>query len=78
MLFSRLLGKRGGKSRSVLAVSMLACAAFVAAAMWAWGLPGEAVLRFLLLCIVGLAVIILAALLGTVCVVLIRKLSQRP
>ena len=76
MLLSRLLGKRWGRGRSVVSISMIACAAFVALAVWGWGLPGAVVVQFLLLSLAGLAVIILAALAVVASIVLIRKLKK--
>ena len=76
-MLTRLLGLRGGKRRSVLPVSMIACLAFIALAIWGWGLPPQRVWEFLLISLVCLAVIVIAALAGAALIVLIRKLSSR-
>ena len=76
MLLSRLLGRRWGRGRSVLSASMIACGAFIALAIWGWGLPVAAVVQFLLISLAGLVAIILAALLGAACIVLIRKVKD--
>ncbi|WP_323843889.1 hypothetical protein [Microbulbifer magnicolonia] len=49
------------KSRRSFITSVLACAAFVAAAIWSWDLPVEDVASYLVLLLVILAVIIAAA-----------------
>ncbi|WP_237068305.1 hypothetical protein [Microbulbifer guangxiensis] len=49
------------KSRRSFVTSVLACAAFVAAAIWSWDLPVRDVLSYLVLLLVFLAVIIAAA-----------------
>lgn len=49
------------KSRSFI-TSVLACIAFIAAAIWSWDLPVEDVAAYAVLLLVFLAVIIVAAL----------------
>lgn len=48
------------KSRRSFITSVLACAAFVAAAIWSWDLPVKDVLSYLVL-ILGLLLVIVAA-----------------
>ncbi|AOS97627.1 hypothetical protein AUP74_02218 [Microbulbifer aggregans] len=50
------------KSRRSFVTSVLACVAFVAAAIWSWDLPVRDVLSYLVLLLIFLAVIITAAL----------------
>lgn len=50
------------RSRRSFITSVLACIAFVAAAVWSWDLPVEKVLSYLVLLLVFLMVIIVAAL----------------
>ncbi|MCX2794605.1 hypothetical protein OQJ62_06665 [Microbulbifer thermotolerans] len=52
------------KSRRSFITSVLACIAFVAAAIWSWDLPVKDVAAYLVLLLVFLAVIIAAALAG--------------
>ncbi|MCW8128099.1 hypothetical protein [Microbulbifer halophilus] len=52
------------KNRRSFITSVLACVAFVAAAIWSWDLPVEDVLAYLVLLLVFLLVIIAAALGG--------------
>ncbi|GAA5525907.1 hypothetical protein Maes01_02480 [Microbulbifer aestuariivivens] len=49
------------KNRRSFAISVLACAAFVAAAIWSWDLPVADVLAYLALLLGFLLVIIAAA-----------------
>lgn len=56
MIIGRLFKKRGS-----FAVSLLACLAFVVAAILAWDLPLSSALGFALICLAGLLSIILAA-----------------
>ncbi|KUJ80193.1 hypothetical protein AWR36_014355 [Microbulbifer flavimaris] len=51
----------GKKIRRSFVTSVLACVAFVAAAIWSWDLPVSDVLSYLVLLLVFLAVIIAAA-----------------
>lgn len=50
------------KSRRSFITSVLACIAFVAAAIWSWDLPVEDVLSYLVLLLIFLVVIVAAAL----------------
>ncbi|MFC6635323.1 hypothetical protein [Microbulbifer taiwanensis] len=50
------------KSRRSFITSVLACIAFIAAAIWSWDLPVEDVASYLVLLLIFLAVIIVAAL----------------
>lgn len=50
------------KSRRSFITSVLACVAFVAAAVWSWDLPVEDVISYLALLLIFLLVIIVAAL----------------
>jgi len=50
------------KSRRSFITSVLACIAFIAAAIWSWDLPVEDVATYLVLLLIFLAVIIGAAL----------------
>ncbi|MGL6160286.1 hypothetical protein [Microbulbifer sp.] len=50
------------KSRRSFITSVLACVAFVAAAVWSWDLPVEDVISYLVLLLIFLLVIIVAAL----------------
>lgn len=52
------------KNRRSFIISVLACVAFVAAAVWSWDLPIEKVFWYLALLLVFLLVIIAAALGG--------------
>ncbi|AMX02769.1 hypothetical protein [Microbulbifer thermotolerans] len=52
------------KSRRSFITSVLACIAFVAAAIWSWDLPVKDVVAYLVLLLVFLAVIVAAALAG--------------
>ncbi|WP_308367869.1 MULTISPECIES: hypothetical protein [unclassified Microbulbifer] len=50
------------KSRRSFITSVLACVAFVVAAVWSWDLPVEDVISYLVLLLIFLLVIIVAAL----------------
>ncbi|SDZ76510.1 hypothetical protein [Microbulbifer marinus] len=50
------------KSRRSFVTSVLACLAFIAAAIWSWDLPVKDVASYLVLLLIFLAVIIAAAL----------------
>lgn len=52
------------KSRRSFITSVLACVAFVAAAIWSWDLPISAVLSYLAL-LLGALVVIIAVALGS-------------
>lgn len=50
------------KRRRSFITSVLACIAFIAAAIWSWDLPVADVLSYLVLMLIFLAVIVIAAL----------------
>ena len=56
MIFSRLK-----KQKSALGVSLLACLAFIALAVWGWDLPLEAAFSYLLISIVLMMAIMVMA-----------------
>ena len=68
MLFSK-----ARSSRTTFGITMVACLAFVALAVWGWGLPLESVWNFF---VVSLALIVLLMLAAVIMVVLIRLLKR--
>lgn len=64
----------GFKKRSVMITSILGCMAFVASAIFAWDLPVEKALNFLVLCFVLVLLIVAASFITVFVIKQIRRL----
>ena len=72
MLFSK---KR--KPGSAMAVALLASFAFMALAIWGWGVPLETVGQFFLISVVLIVGVMLAAIVLVACFKFLQRLRQR-
>lgn len=72
MLFSK---KR--KPSSALAVALLASLAFMALAIWGWGVPLATVGQFLLISLVLMLGLMVAAIVLVACIKFLQRLSRR-
>lgn len=72
MLFSK---KR--KPGSAMAVALLASFAFMALAIWGWGVPLKTVGQFFLISLVLIVGVMLAAIVLVACLKLLQRLRQR-
>ncbi|MGH1373463.1 MAG: hypothetical protein ACRBBW_15595 [Cellvibrionaceae bacterium] len=72
MIFSK---KR--KPGSAIAVALLASAAFLALAIWGWGVPLSTVGQFFLISLVLIAGLMLAAIALVACIKFLQRLRQR-
>ena len=68
-------GRRGKRSSTVLA--LLACLAFVAAAVWAWELPLGKVLQFFWICLLLVMALVLSAALVVWIFKTVQKIFRR-
>ncbi|WP_317929239.1 hypothetical protein [Halioxenophilus sp. WMMB6] len=65
------------KRRSKVFVGVLSGAAFIALAIWGWGVPIHRVASFFVICMLFLALIIIIAMIGGLLLVLSRQLKKR-
>lgn len=72
MLFSK-----NRKPRSTIAVAMLASLAFMALAVWGWGMPLETVGQFFLISVVLIAGLMIAAIVMVACLKFLQRLRHR-
>ena len=72
MLFSR-----GRKTRSAVTVALMASLAFMALAVWGWGMPLSKVGEFLWISLVLIAAVMVAAVGGVAVLKLLQRFRRR-
>ena len=76
MLFGKKLLAKGRQPAIRIGVTFLACLAFMALAVWGWGMPLASVWEFFLISLVLIVVLMAAAIVMVIFIRLLQKLFK--